>query len=142
MKKLKADITLLVDGNGARLEINDRTSRCSILRAEIPTDVFMKALGRLSHQKIEIEVGPAEKWGLKHQWTYLEFPLPEEAQGLHDRKKLTEYAQKEAEARCPAGWEPDRYYGAQDSFFRVDGVRHARCTIRRWVPAEEGAGDD
>jgi hypothetical protein len=128
--KLKCKISLLVDKNGARIELHDEPSGLTFFVAQMSAENFMGALGRLGYSEVDkAEVFNLGKIGKKLLISKLEFEMPEGV--LH--KEQCEVAYRLALEKCPEGWEPDNYFNSQDSFFYKNEKRCARATIRRYV---------
>lgn len=128
--KLKGRISILVDGDGASIEIDDATSTLPLAIIKMSAVDFCAALGRLANIPCEIETtSPLENIGKKMEWTYFEFEMPAKVEW----KNRKEVAFQIAQQVCPEGWVFDNYFGSRDSFFTRDGKDMARMTIRRWV---------
>ncbi len=128
--KLNCKITLLVDKQGARIELHDVPSGLTFFRAEMTAEDFMAALGRLGYAGMEkAEIFNLEKIGKTLLIDKIEFEMPE---GV-PHKELSKVAYQLALEQCPAGWEPDSYFNSRDSFFYKNEKQWARATIRKYV---------
>jgi len=128
--KIDGDITILVNDNGATIEITDRNANTTFAKAELTAKQWCQALSRLGHTRCKLNVYGLDNVGKKHERKDFEFELPESLQDWdRDHELVADYAGKHA----PKGWKADRYFGSQTSFFDKDGRRWARCSIRRWI---------
>mgnify|MGYP001806871344 CR=1 FL=1 len=137
MTKINASITFLPDsgGEGCRIDIEDKDANVIIFRGELNAEQFCQMMGRLACTRFtEAKVGPLDKIGKIHQLERIAFKVPGITPYSPNRKDV---AREEAKRVCPEGWEPDTYFGSQDSFFTRDGEVWAGTIIRRWVPREE-----
>lgn len=137
MKKLKGHITLLVERARTSIAIYDDLSGQLICEVELTPEQLSSALSRLSHTPCDVTIyeGAFERLGKTMEVTKLEFEIPEGLSRRENVKELTDLATLAA----PEGWQPDAYFGSQDSFFNKDGKKFARCHIRRWVEVESCA---
>lgn len=126
--KLDANISILVSEDGVRIEIEDDLSNETIANIELSSDVFCAALGRLSYNRCELEMGDKDKFGKKMINKKFEFKLP--TSNFHNRESI---AKEEIKKVCPIGWEFNNYFSSQGSFFKKGDESWARCTIRQWV---------
>lgn len=138
VKKLKVKMTIAIKNNYAQNEdsiemtFEDEKSNVHFLVVKLNSRDFMSALGRLSNINVDGEVYGLEKVGLVHEHKSFEFAMPPEANNMYGERR-EQLALSTVKKVCPEGWEPDGYFGAQNSFFCPDGVNlFARCTIRRW----------
>ena len=131
---MKGNITILVDGNGARIEVEDESSGIRFLKINLSAEQFMACLGRLVNVECDINVRGLDLIGKTLEVGKHEFKIPDE---LHDHRHNPDYfdkaAQGLAQIQLTDGWIADSYFGSQGSFFKKDGEQWARVTIRRWV---------
>ena len=130
--KLDAKISILVDEDGANIEIEDALSNETIAKINLPPETFCAALGRLVYNRCELVMGDKDKFGKRMENKKFEFKLPDS--DIYRRKEI---AKEEIKKVCPNGWEFDNYFDSQDSFFSKDGESWARCIIRQWVSLNE-----
>lgn len=131
MKINNASITILINRDCAIIELHDHASGITFLNLQLTPAQLTSALSRLSRTPVEsMEVKDLDKLNKKMEVQQHEFEIPDYGyqyrQHLDDIKRL-------AIQTCPEGWQPDEYYGSQNSFFEKDGKRYARVVIRRWV---------
>lgn len=128
--KINADITIISDRDGVRIEIRDRDASVMMIKLDLSSKQFTSAIGRLAHTEVrDCEVYGLDKIGKRQETDTLEFCL--DVDKWVDKTK--NQARKKVIENCPEGWEPDMNFGSQDSFFNKDGKEWARTTIRRWV---------
>ncbi len=136
---MKGNITILVDGNGARIEVEDESSGIRFLKINLSAEQFMACLGRLANVECEFDVFGLDLMGKMRETSKHEFKIPAE---LYNRrykerdyfdKTFDKTAQELAQSQLSDGWVADSYFGSQGSFFQKDGEQWARVTIRRWV---------
>lgn len=126
--KIDGRITILVDKDGAKFQIEDSEAGVRFLEFTMKPEDFCAALGRLGCIPCSLEVGNLKRVGKVMEMDKIEFCIPDVDYG--ERKAI---AYKIAKKVSPEGWEPDNYFGAQGSFFYKDGKHWARTHIRRWV---------
>ena len=132
---MKGNITILVDGNGARIEVEDESSGIRFLKINLSAEQFMACLGRLSMVKCDLELHGLNQIGKTLEVGKHEFKIPAE---LYNRRYeepdyFDKAAQELAQSQLTDGWIADSYFGSQGSFFQKDEEQWARVTIRRWV---------
>ena len=132
---MKGNITILVDGQGARIEVEDESSGIRFLKINLSAEQFMACLGRLSMVKCDLELHGLNQIGKTLEVGKHEFKIPAE---LYNRRYeepdyFDKAAQELAQSQLTDGWIADSYFGSQGSFFQKDGEQWARVTIRRWV---------
>lgn len=120
-------ITILIDRDGASIEIADRASTLTFVKAELTVDQLALALSRRTDTPCKIETRGLGKVGKKMVMRDFEFEMP--PHNYESRKLVAERHVREV---CPEGWEPDTYFGSQLSFFVKDAQTFARTTIRKW----------
>jgi len=132
---MKGNITILVDGSGARIEVGDESSGIRFLKINLSAEQFMACLGRLSMVKCDLELSGIDQVGKTLEVGSHEFKVPAEIYDLKwdDRQRFNQELEELAEEGLMYGWISDNYFGSQDSFFKKDGEQWARVTIRRWV---------
>ena len=128
MKLENGQITILCSADGVKIELRDTGANITFCEVKISPENFTSALGRISQCACDVVVKGLDLIGKKHECKSLEFELSDSRWNLSysDIVELSKTA-------CPDGWEPDSYFGNQNSFFQKDGKNYARCTIRRWV---------
>lgn len=129
MKELKGNITIYIDGDGARIEIGDTNASSVIMKIEMSAKDFLAALGRQAYLPIDMKVYNLDRIGKVHEHRNFEFEMPEKSDFMRDK----ETAERIASEKCPEGWTPDLHFSSQNSFFKKDGKNYARCIIRRYV---------
>ena len=112
------------------ISITDEIANINFVTVSMSFENFMKCLTGLSDIKGAGKVSGLDKVGKIHECELFEFPLAVFAGGSSSSR--LDIAIETAERLCPNGWQPDLYFGSQNSFFEKDGVSYARCTIRRW----------
>lgn len=130
---INADITILCDGDGATIAINDRDAIIQFIEIELTAKQFMSLIGRLSNVPCKAKIRGLDKVGMVREHKDLVFPMSENATFREERKLACKLADQHVEP----GWTPSHYFGSHGSFFCKDGVRHARTTQYRWVPKTE-----
>ncbi len=120
-------ITFLISERGATIEIEDRASSVEFVRIELDVQQLAELLSRRSNLPCNIETRCLEKVGKKMVMETFEFEIPKVE---YEHRKAVAVA--ESRKQCPKGWEPDTYYGSQNSFFTKDKKEYARTTIRKW----------
>lgn len=137
MIKSKAKVSLLFHSDHASgIRIEDATSGEIVAHVHMnPSDV-VRLLSREVMVECDVEYGELSRVGKNMEIEKLVFPMPDGI-GYKERNKV---AIAESVKHVPDGWVADNYYGGQSSFFEVDGQKHARVTIRRWV-SELEAGE-
>lgn len=129
MKINNPSISILGNGDEIRISITDNDASITFLEISITPKSFIRAImERLSNSPCKATVYNLDKIGKKMEYKSLEFPMP--IHGYYDREIV---AEKEARRLCPEGWEPDIYFGSQNSFFYREQRLWAQITIRRWV---------
>ncbi len=132
---MKGNITILVDGKGARIEVEDESSGIRFLKINLSAEQFMACLGRLANVECDINLKGIELIGKNRETSKHEFKIPAELYNRRykERDYFDKAAQELAQSQLTDGWIADSYFGSQGSFFQKDGERWARVTIRRWV---------
>ena len=134
--KINGKITILLDEKGMRIEVRDADSGIKFLIVGLTPKQATQAMGRLANTECEnCEVYNLDKVGKVLELKQHTFELV----GDINYQSRDEVAYFFAKQTCPKGWEPDRYFRSQNSFFSENGRNYARCTIRRWVDKSEGA---
>lgn len=131
---LNGSITMLFNEHGLRINLEDQTSSITFATIELTANDVVQAFSRVVNVPCSIEVRGLHKLGKKMIVSTLELEMPSDPL-LASRSK--EIAIQEAEKHCPEGWEFDKYFSSQGSFFYKDGKHYARCTIRKWVDIDE-----
>lgn len=127
---LEGKVTMLFDRDrGLTIEVRDQLSRTVLCKLTLDNEQAMSALARLAGTDCMIDLNEDcfDKIGKKMLVDSMTFKMPE---GSRQGK---EEAITEALNNCPEGWEPDLYFGSQDSFTFKDGEYYAKCTIRKWI---------
>ena len=128
--KLNGKISILVNSNGATIEVKDSLSGIQFLGIQLSAEQFMSCLGRLAMVECEFDLVGVEKVGKKLENKKFEFCI----NGIKYEKQDKESALWQiAQEQLTDGWIADRYFGSQDSFFQKNGEQWARVTISRWV---------
>ncbi len=129
MKIIDAAITILVNEETTTIELHDKTSGLQFARIQLTPAQFSRALGRGAYTSCQIDVCGLQHLNKNMVIEKLEFPF--DSSNVKWEKRQTE-ASKAVIPFIPEGWEADNYFGSKDSFFEKDGVKYARCTIRKW----------
>ena len=127
--KIKAKVTVLFSHDGMTIEVDDSDAVITFCKIELNQEQTCQVMSRLGNVECKCEVFGLDKVGKQREREMIEFPIGVVGYGI-ERKKL---AALEAKKHCPVGWEPDGYFGSQNSFFEKEGVAWARCSIRRWA---------
>lgn len=127
---LDGKINILVNRDKTMITLADVNSNLKVVEIELTPQQLSQALSRLSGTPCKFQFNQSDKIGKMHECKNFEFELPKELQDYH---KDYEAIYQAALAQCPDGWEPDKYFRSQDSFFTKNDKQWARCTIRRWV---------
>jgi len=132
---MKGNITILVDGAGAKIEVEDDSSGIRFLKIDLSAEQFMACLGRLSMVECDINVYGLDRVGKTLEISKHEFKVPDELYELRvdSPDEFTQEIQELAQDGLMDGWIADSYFGSKGSFFQKDGEQWARVTIRRWV---------
>lgn len=134
MKLKDPKITLIIDREGATIQLIDSMSSTTFVEVKLTTEQLCSAMGRLAYCPCEIGVMGLDKVGKKHENKNFEFEINEalmnSARGL-DRDNSALY--NAAKKACPEGWEPDNYFSSQNTFFSKDKKQYCRVIIRRWI---------
>lgn len=131
LKNITARVSLSINGDhygGTKLKIEDAASSLQFLEIKITDKQLALILSRMCSVECEAKVNLLDKIGKKMEHKPFEFEMPKKSQ-WRDKKIAKVLAVK----NVPDGWEPDMYFGSQDSFFKKDDKEYARTTIRRWV---------
>lgn len=131
MKLKNAAITVIANHDYVRIELHDKTASITFAEVTLTPEQFTKAMSSLAYTPCETNVRGLDLVNKKMEWKNFEFEIPND---WMNEKKNAERIIKDV---CPEGWEPSMYFGSQDSFFKKDGKRFARVTIRRWVDIME-----
>lgn len=133
MKKISGDVTILIDENGAHIEVRDKNASILLVDVKMTPESFMAALGRTGHCPADLQVTEyPERIGKTMKVDSLSFQLPARAKNLYG-EECANIARLKAEKVCPKGWQADMYFGSQNSYFTAkDGQKWARTTIRKW----------
>jgi len=132
---MKGNITILVDGKGARIEVEDESSGIRFLKINLSAEQFMTCFGRLANVECDIDVRGLDLIGKTRETGKHEFKIPAELYNRRykERDYFDKTAQELAQSQLTDGWIADSYFGSHGSFFQKDGEQWARVTIRRWV---------
>jgi hypothetical protein len=129
MSKLKTEMSLLIGENGLHIEIMCAKSGVMFFEADVSPSKFCQMMGRLVHVKVDADVMNLDKVGKTLEMDTLRFEMPKDCEYNKQRAVAIKLAHK----ACPEGWQPDEYFGSQNSFYHKDGKNMAQTTIRRWV---------
>lgn len=132
MKLKDGRITFLISQESTTIQLKDNESSITFAEIVLTPEELSSALSRLSFTTCKIELHGLDKVGKKMETGSHIFEIQESIRGTKFEGEL--YAL--AKTTCPKGWEPDCYFGSQNSFFSDNGRQYARVTIRRWVIAE------
>lgn len=123
-------ISILIGPDETRIEIDDREASIQFVTIKLTPKQLSMALSRQVYVPCDINVVGLDRIGKKMEHKKFEFKMPPS-----DYSTKKEIAKKEVLNVCPDGWEPDGYFGSQDSFFKKGEEREewARTTIRRWI---------
>ena len=127
-QSLEAQISIISSyDDEITITVHDKTSGISFLELVLTREQFVNAamnhLGRCEVKKAGVR--GMENVGKTMEMKSFSFEIP----SWNNKEAAIEIVQK----LCPEGWEPELYFGSQDSFFRKEGKEYARTTIRRWV---------
>jgi len=134
--EIDAKVTVLLDERGMRIEIMDANSGVRFCKVRMNPKATCAAMGRLAHTPGKADVRDLDKVGKYLIFKPLVFEIPDCESWDKERHEL---AVKEAERLCPAGWEADKSFNSQDSFWMADGKCMAKTTIRAYVGKKEHA---
>ena len=127
--KLQGRITLLIDSDETRIEIEDDNANTRFCKIILDPTQTIKLLSRQASVKCELEVKGIDRIGKTHENKDFEFPvITDTSQGglMHDCNiALFNDGMNE--------WVSDHYYNSQNTLFKKDEKQWARTTIRRWV---------
>ena len=127
--KLEGRISILINRDGTTIEIEDEKANTRFVRITLTPEQLSAALSRQMAVECELEVKGLSRVGKVHENKSFEFEIPKDLASSRNEQNLHEIAQ----SLLTDGWVADRYFSSQNSFFQKDGVRYARCTIRRWI---------
>ncbi len=131
--KINASIDILVDGEGARINVYDRDARCCFLKIAMSPEQLSAALGRLSRGPVlSAEIQHLDRLGKTMEVNQIVFPMPAD----HTENRVSS-AIKALADYVPDGWVADLAFNSQGSFFSREGMLWARTVIRRWVDSSE-----
>jgi hypothetical protein len=137
--KIEGQITILASKEGVKIELRDKNATIQFATITLTPEMFTGAVGRSGRSECEIELSGLDKVGKVHENRSFEFEIPSDVRwvskeagrnGMVNQKALRAL---EDNGLAAEGWEPDNYYGSQDSFFTENGKHFARCVIRRWI---------
>lgn len=129
--KINAKIDLFIGRDHTAIRIHDDDAGICFVEVRLSPEQTVEALSRLSHTNcLSCDVRGVERLGKRMEHKTIEAVIPDR---LFRRTEREEFARLAIDKVCPEGWEPDHYYGSQDSFYSKDGKQYARCIIRRWV---------
>lgn len=125
-------IALHKDSRGTiTLEIRDCDSNSRFLKAELTNEQVVDIMRGYGDVKAEASFYGLDKLGKKMEVKILKFPLEVKVGAYGEERERV--ACETVDKHIPDGWEADKYFRSQDSFFVRDGQMYARTTIRRWV---------
>ncbi len=131
----EGQISIIVGNDGVEIQIHSKSASLRIIEIKLSSNDFVRALGRLGYLPCECRIMSPDRANKTHEHKSFEFELPESANWRNQK----EIAIKTVDSVCPEGWEPDHYFGAQDSF-RTDqktGKTYAKTHIRRWIESKQ-----
>ena len=140
MKLQDGAISFLVNPGRTTIEIHDRVSGVMFAEIRLTDEQVVQMMSRLSFTDCDISVFGLDKIGKKMESASFEFELPDgfqRSKGGEDNNlnRVCWYALRASEFSL---WEPQLYFGSQNSFFSKDGKQYARTVVRRWVEVENG----
>jgi hypothetical protein len=124
--KLKGQITLISNKDGAILQLRDCNSTIGFLEIYIKPEDLCHLIGGQGRVDCDFDIYLDNRIGKKHENKKFEFEIESRDLFSHELKAI-------ADSQLTDGWIADKYFSSQDSFFTKDGKQYARCTIRRWV---------
>lgn len=127
--ELEGKISILINRDETTIEIEDENANVKFVKVTLTAEQLSAALSRQMAVECKIDVRGLEKIGKKHENKSFEFEIPSNLASSSKSKELQEIAQ----SLLSDGWTSERYFSSQNSFFKKEGVQHARCTIRRWI---------
>lgn len=127
--KLQGRISILINREYTTIEVEDENANARFLRITLTPEQLSASLSRQMAIECEIEVNELFKIGKKHENKSFEFEIPNELESSRKEFELHKLAQ----SLLSDGWIADKYFSSQNSFFKENGKKYARCTIRRWV---------
>ena len=137
MIKFKAGLTISrvsgPDGDYIAVAIDDAdASLREVVKIELSLEEYARAITGICSRpgKGVVREKQLRHIGKKMEHKSLVFELTQDAYRNKDMAKMM------AADVCPEGWEPDLYFGSQESFFCKGRKNFARTTIRRWVEKE------
>lgn len=132
MKLQNASITFLATQEGTTIKIRDNDASITFAEIILTNDHLASMLSRLSNTPCEVQVFELNKVGKHHECRDFIFEMPAIAHGKA-KEIAIERCKSKMEIEGLTEWEPDDYFGSQNSFFFKGGISYARTTIRRWV---------
>lgn len=138
MKLKKGAITFLVNQGRTTIEIHDHESNITFAEIRLTDEQVVQMMSRLSFTDCDISVFGLDKIGKKMESTSFEFELPEgfkRNNGDNDNV-LNRVCWDALKKSAFSTWEPQLYFGSQNSFFSKDGKQYARTVVRRWIAVE------
>lgn len=132
MQTIDGRVSLLVSGEGAKLEIYGANASCVILSADFTAEQFCSMLGRVAMVKADLKIYDLSKVGKTHENKVFEFEILDSHANSRNAAILTRIAQRHLDAEGE-GWVADSYFSSKDTFFKKDGIQFARVTVRRWI---------
>ena len=134
MKINNPKITFLINQDYTTIELYDSTSASHILEIRLTPIQLNQALSRLGHTECTAEIFNVDKVNKKMEILKHIFNIDGiDRYSKGSKEKIVERGL----LTCPEGWEMDKYFQSQDSFFSDNGRDYARATIRRWVNSEQ-----
>ena len=132
MKKLKGELTLLINSDVTRIEIKDELSGNLIVSVEVSPENIVAALSRLANVECDMKYYGSDNIGKKRENDRYLFDVKDILYTRHNKKNLQEQCQKLLDEENQ-GWICRNYFNSQDSFIRKDGKTFANAYIDRYV---------
>jgi hypothetical protein len=131
--KINGTLTLLLNDDGLRLEINDNNSGIRIITATLNIEQTCRVLSRQAFTSMEYTefTDNSSNVGKKLEVNKIDVPL---GVSSYDKKseKTIEIAEKYIKENYE-GWVLWDNFSSQGSYFSRDDIDYARASIRRWV---------
>lgn len=127
--KIDGSFTIRFNKDGAKIMFHDSDASITFAEIKVSPEDMLDAMGGLAYSPCEMKVYNLDKVGKKMEHKKFEFQIPENLSYSNKSEVLAELAK----TLVPEGWVADGHFSSQGSFFKIDEVQYARCTIRRWV---------
>lgn len=133
--KLEGNISILISPDKTTIQIQDTGSRIQFIEITLTPEQLSAVLSRQAYVNCQLEVKGLEKVGTVQETMTFEFEMIE----TYDYKNRSTIAhnyclaEMNAKGLLTEGWEADKSYSSQGSFFKKEDKQYARTTLRRWV---------